>query len=578
MAKPIIMFNRLKQLFCSISILSLVMIVTVGLISFLFIDNYLTEKRNLEEFRRQIQVEKLKGEIELLSEILFSSTRMAAATGDMKWLDKYFNHVPPLEERIAEGEQLTHPRVTNFYEERTAQSLEYFVRAEKDILAAITENRPEDAERYYTSDEYHVERAIYYADAMEFTTAQDLSVRLSQLAATMRYVDEVLTNSANLMAATGDPDWRGRYDETGTHFTRAIAEAQLISPDDGLADAIAYFEEANDVLVDIEFRSFELAEEGSLAEAQALMGSDEYAAAKAKFTVGINKFVDRLDELVLINTTQEETNLKRLALISSLIIFALLSSWIFIVVSIQRQRKIIIEKNDLLCRVNEDLEQFAYRSSHDLKAPLSTVKGLARFIKADIDSGNLEEARANTVKVENQVSKLENLVIDLLNLAKADLTNEDRTAVDFQTMLRDIEDQLAEPIAKNDVVVETHVKTARSIFSQKTRILQILENLILNAVKYSDPEKEKRWVKVDVTQNTEFFQITVADNGIGIPKDKQQDVFQLFKRFHPGRSDGSGLGMSLIKRHVDRLGGKISFDSSPEGSTFNLSFPLYQLD
>ncbi|MCJ8331714.1 MAG: DUF3365 domain-containing protein [Lentisphaeria bacterium] len=233
----------------------------------------------------------------------------------------------------------------------------------------------------------------------------------------------------------------------------------------------------------------------------------------------------------------------------------------------------LISQKEQLESLNLDLEQFAYRSSHDLKAPLSTIKGLANFIAEDIENRDLDEALANIKKVNYNVTKLETLVVSILDLAKADLGDEKRTLVYMNNIIDDIEKKFAGIIDLKKVQFTQHI-ISNSILIQEARIIQIMENLILNSIKYSDPEKDLQTVHIEVKNSDEFHLLTIADNGLGIPEKFHKEVFTLFKRFHPDNAEGTGLGMSLVKRHIDQLDGEISFTSSEEGTTFKIKIPI----
>jgi signal transduction histidine kinase len=241
----------------------------------------------------------------------------------------------------------------------------------------------------------------------------------------------------------------------------------------------------------------------------------------------------------------------------------------------EQLEELVEKRTNSLVRANEELAQFAYRASHDLKAPLTSTKGLSRFIVQDIDGGYLKEAKVNASLIATQMEKLEELVISILSLTKADESEENQQEIDFNTIIEDIKQRVNGLIASNKCELICDLDVNQSFVSQKARITQILENLISNAIKYSDEQKDNSFAKVKISEHsqTNTIRITVEDNGLGIPKDRQKEVFQMFRRFHPKVSFGSGLGMAIVKKHIDMLGGKIRFDSSPEGTSFNVDLP-----
>ena len=227
-----------------------------------------------------------------------------------------------------------------------------------------------------------------------------------------------------------------------------------------------------------------------------------------------------------------------------------------------------------LIRTNEELAQFSYRTSHDLKAPLITVRGLSQVICEDLDIKDYEEAKRNAIKIGAQVSKLEQLVIDILNLARMDLDDDGTEDIPLHTTALDIMKNLESVLANNDVQVQHNIDPSITIRSSKIRLSQVLENLISNAIKYHNPEAASPYVKISAHTKGRNTEISIEDNGLGIPEAHHEKIFKMFQRFHPDVAHGSGLGMHLIKKHLDKMNGKISFSSTlGKGTTFTILIP-----
>lgn len=227
-----------------------------------------------------------------------------------------------------------------------------------------------------------------------------------------------------------------------------------------------------------------------------------------------------------------------------------------------------------LQQANDELAQFAYRASHDLKSPLSGAKSLAKFVIKDIEAGNTEEASSNAEVIYQQMEKLENLVVDILLLAKADIGSEDVRVIDFEQLIIDMEERLAWLMKDNPCVLETSVSLSRPVVSEKARFAQVIENMVSNSLKYYDKNKNSPYVKCSIFDSNNELMIVVEDNGIGIPEKHHNEVFDMFKRFHLGASTGSGLGMALVKKHVEYLQGIISLESSDKGTIFKITLPM----
>ncbi|WP_426369506.1 sensor histidine kinase [Pseudocolwellia sp. HL-MZ7] len=235
---------------------------------------------------------------------------------------------------------------------------------------------------------------------------------------------------------------------------------------------------------------------------------------------------------------------------------------------------LVEQRTESLTRANQELSQFAYRTSHDLKAPLSATKILTRFIIEDINAGQLENAVQDTQHVHDQMEKLEELVVGILSLTEADSTENKNSALDLNMILDDIQQRLSGITNLSDYTMERYINLDHVLVNNQTRITQILENLVSNALKYRDTKKSALpFVKITVSELDESHQLMIEDNGIGIPTDRHDEVFGMFKRFHPKVSFGSGLGLAIVKKHIDYLKGTINMETSDQGTKFSINIP-----
>lgn len=241
---------------------------------------------------------------------------------------------------------------------------------------------------------------------------------------------------------------------------------------------------------------------------------------------------------------------------------------------INQQLETLVERRTAsLTKANQELSEFAYRLSHDLKSPLSSSKGLARFIVQDIDDNHLPEARENSQKIVLQMEKLERLIRSVLTLTRDKPQTEEVAEVNF--------DELFDLVRKenNELLIESNCQFSHEVDIQhplKTGVRSlalIFGHLISNAAKYSNPDKMCRSVKIEVKEWDSGYHIDVIDNGIGIPENRLPEVFLMFKRFHPNISFGSGLGLATVKKYVGYLNGSIEFNTSDEGTTFTIILP-----
>lgn len=233
------------------------------------------------------------------------------------------------------------------------------------------------------------------------------------------------------------------------------------------------------------------------------------------------------------------------------------------------------DQTAMLKERNAELMQFSYRASHDLKGPLSTAKGLAQFIEEDIGASDLVQARLNAGRIVELMVKLEQNIGSFLSLARSDLQGSADEDIDLEQMIKAVCAGLNRQIQEANVKITTDLKVS-SYFGQKPRIGQIMENLMSNAIKYSDPAKPVKFVKVYTEGwGKNGIQLFVEDNGCGVPQDVGKRIFDPFSRFHTG-SEGTGLGLAIVKKHVDALNGDISLQDTESGTRFCVTLPQAQ--
>lgn len=225
-------------------------------------------------------------------------------------------------------------------------------------------------------------------------------------------------------------------------------------------------------------------------------------------------------------------------------------------------------------QTHEELEQFAYRTSHDLRSPLLSIGMLSDCIIDDMGAGDIVEAAKNVLKIKALTSKLQNLVEDILILTKTNLPSEPLTVFDFNAVITAIMERLEKQISDNKIKFHLDFSHKTPLVTQKTRLTQVLDNLISNAVKYYDKNKIGRIIYIR-TKSDNGFQIDIEDNGIGIPKDRQPEMFGIFKRFHNDEIPGSGLGLYITKKHLDKMNAQITFESSNQGTSFHIKLPSH---
>jgi PAS domain S-box-containing protein len=229
--------------------------------------------------------------------------------------------------------------------------------------------------------------------------------------------------------------------------------------------------------------------------------------------------------------------------------------------------------NEELRRVNQDLETFAYSASHDLQEPLRTISLNAQLLERSLGKELRGSDKDFLKTILTSANRMRVLTEDLLAYTKATKYPEGQApSVDSAAVLAATLENLKRPIEEAHATVTSDKLPVISI--HESRLLQLFQNLISNAVKYRG-ERVPR-VHISAEQHDGWCVFSVADNGIGIDMQFAEQVFRIFKRLH-GREeyDGSGIGLAICQRIVEQYGGRIWLEKSVpgEGSTFCFSIP-----
>jgi len=233
----------------------------------------------------------------------------------------------------------------------------------------------------------------------------------------------------------------------------------------------------------------------------------------------------------------------------------------------------IEQMNLKLRKVNGELDSFVYSASHDLRSPLASLLGLIELTRRD--PGNVE---LYLDKMQSSVKKLDTFIGDIIDFSSNDRKEIQISTIKFSSLIENILAELDYMDIDDKIKVNIDVKSRGRFQNDKRRVAIILRNLISNALKYSDLNKEQPTVDILVEHNTIHAEIVVKDNGIGIDRKDIKDIFNMFYRATEF-SSGSGLGLYIVKETVEKLQGNITIESSLNvGSTFKVLLPNLPLE
>jgi PAS domain S-box-containing protein len=219
--------------------------------------------------------------------------------------------------------------------------------------------------------------------------------------------------------------------------------------------------------------------------------------------------------------------------------------------------------------VNRELKDFAYIVSHDLKAPLRAIGTLANWIAADYTDKLDEDGKEQLELLIRRTKRMHSLINGILEYSKVGRIKEEKTEINMNELVNEVIEMIAPP-ENIKISVENELP---SIFCEKTRITEVLQNLLSNAVTYMD--KPEGVIKIDCADAGVDWKLSVSDNGPGIEEKYFEKIFQIFQTLSPmDEHESTGVGLTLVKKIITMYGGKVWLESKAgQGSTFFFTLP-----
>jgi len=228
------------------------------------------------------------------------------------------------------------------------------------------------------------------------------------------------------------------------------------------------------------------------------------------------------------------------------------------------------ESNSKLARANEDLERFAFAASHDLQEPLRLISTLAQLLGRRLSGALDQDSAALLENIGDAASRMRELLSDLLAYSEVTERADSPETVDLNVVIDTVQKNLKTAIDENGALITAgHLP---SISANPGHLVSLFQNLISNSIKYRSKEPPRIWISVQETDG--HYRFAVADNGIGIEPEYHEKIFGVFARLHSKKIPGTGIGLAICQRVVERHGGRIWVESEPgHGSTFAFTFP-----
>jgi len=226
-----------------------------------------------------------------------------------------------------------------------------------------------------------------------------------------------------------------------------------------------------------------------------------------------------------------------------------------------------------LSRANEELENFVFTVTHDLKSPIVSIQGFTSLVLEDYADALDDEAKQYLERVLRNVAQMERLIEDLLELSRVGRLSRPYENVSVKDIVQEALSSLEYLIQEKGIEVRV-ARDLPEIRCVPEQIEQVFNNLISNAVKYMGDQKRPR-IEIGWEEGQSEYTFFVRDNGVGIPKEHHEKIFALFHRVEPReKGDGTGIGLTIVRRIVENHGGKVWVESEVgKGSTFYFTIP-----
>jgi light-regulated signal transduction histidine kinase (bacteriophytochrome) len=239
--------------------------------------------------------------------------------------------------------------------------------------------------------------------------------------------------------------------------------------------------------------------------------------------------------------------------------------------ALEDSRRALKERAVALQRSNEELAQFAYVASHDLSEPLRTIANFTQLLQRRYKGKLDDDADTYISFVVDGATRMQLLIDDLLSYSRSGHQDLQLGPVDCTKLVEELLQALSPLIAESGAQIQ--VGPLPTVLGDKAKLAQVFQNLLANAIKFHGPQPPR--VQVTAAKDAGAWQLSIADAGIGIEPRHAERVFKMFQRLHLRHEyPGTGIGLAVCKRIVERHGGRIWFEpGAPCGTVFHFTIP-----
>ncbi len=405
-------------------------------------------------------------------------------------------------------------------------------------------------------------------------TLDTSAMKLSQEVGRIMLLDEVLTMSAKMAAASGDLAYEQRYHAFEPELGALITDAMTLAPDPDAAQQVQATDDANQRLVAMETRAFELTRQGHGSEALTVLTSPAYMSDKQIYAHGMEAAFASMG--ASLGSRQRQARFSRLAMqtVGGLGLFLLFIAWARTDVRRRRAEGHVIEAEVMEMRTN-----FISVVSHELRTPMTSIKEGIDIV-LDGDAGPLTEEQTDFLQTSKRnVDRLARLINNVLDFQKLESGHMEMSVHehDLNALVVEVIGSF-DSLAKKKGLTLAHRLNASlpPVSCDRDMITQVLSNLLSNAIKFT----ERGAVTITTERQDNIVRLAVCDQGPGIPPADVARLFQAFSQLSTGgfrKTGGTGLGLAISKQIIEKHRGKIGVESvEGQGATFFVLLPIQE--
>lgn len=242
---------------------------------------------------------------------------------------------------------------------------------------------------------------------------------------------------------------------------------------------------------------------------------------------------------------------------------------------LEKKSGLLRQRNRQLKKLNRELDSFLYSTAHDLRSPLTSLLGLLYLAKKENAEPRLGEY---FVMMENSIHRMEEFISQIVGYSKNKRLEVEHEQIDMTVLFREVFDNHRFSEGASKIQMDVNVVQEAPFYSDRGRVMMLINNLVSNAIRYADPLKDNPFIDVDVRISEEAMHLQFKDNGQGIAEEHLNRIFDMFFRANT-KSKGSGLGLFIFMETLNKLKGSVSVESKLSvGTTFQVQVPnLIQL-